>query len=112
MEIAVVGFIGSGKTVRGLREYPTLCKERKGWGTRLSGRLNFLSQEFRGEEVAHGFAAADELGAGAGDQDFGGAGAGVVVGGLGHAVGSGVEEEDEVVWFYGWEGAVAGEEVA
>src|SRR5207302_8128108 len=33
-------------------------------------------------------------------------------GGLGHAVGSGVEEDDEVVGFYGGEGAVAGEEVS
>jgi hypothetical protein len=33
------------------------------------------------------------------------------VGGLGHALGSGVEEEDEVSGFDGPEGAVAGEEV-
>ena len=46
------------------------------------------------------------------DQDFGGTGAGVVVRGLAHAVGSGVEEDDEVAGFDGGEGAVAGEEVA
>ena len=60
----------------------------------------------------HGFSAADEFGGGAFDEDFGGAGAGVVVGGLGHAVGSGVEEEDEVSGFDRREDAVAGEEVS
>ena len=60
----------------------------------------------------HGFAATDEAGGGAVDEDFGGAGAGVVVGGLGHAVGSGVEEDYEVVWFDDGESAVAGEEVS
>jgi len=40
------------------------------------------------------------------------AGAGVVVGGLGHAVGSGVEEDYEVVGFDGGESGVAGEEVS
>ncbi len=72
----------------------------------------WLAEEFGGEEVADGFAATDEFGFGAVDEDFGGAGAGVVVGGEGHAVGSGVEEEDEVAGFDGGEGAVAGEEVS
>ncbi len=79
---------------------------------RLIQAATYRLEEFGGEEVAHGFAAADEFCGGVVDEDFGGAGAGVVVGGLRHAVGSGVEEEDEVVGFYGWEGAVAGEEVA
>ena len=46
------------------------------------------------------------------DQDFDGTGAGVVVGGLGHAVGSGVEEDDEVVGLDGGKGSVSGEEVS
>jgi hypothetical protein len=37
--------------------------------------------EFGGQEVAHGFAAANELGVGAVDEDFGRTGTGVVVGG-------------------------------
>ena len=69
-------------------------------------------EDFRSEEVAHGLAATDELGLGAVDEDFCGAGAGVVVGGEGHAVGSGVEEQDEIAGFYGAEDAVAGEEIA
>jgi len=75
----------------------------KGWGS---------LKQFGGEEVAHGFASADESGVISVYKDFGGAGAGVVVGGLRHAVGSGVEEQDQVVWFDGREDAVAGEEVA
>ena len=69
-------------------------------------------EDFGGEEVVVGFAAADEAGGGAVDEDFGGAGAGVVVRGEAHAVGSGVEDGDEVAGFDGGEGAVAGEEVA
>ena len=38
----VVGFIASGKTLRALREYPTLRKERKGWGTRIVGSAELL----------------------------------------------------------------------
>jgi hypothetical protein len=69
-------------------------------------------QEFGGEEVLYGFPATDEAGGGVVDEDFGGAWAGVVVGGLRHAVGSGVEEDYEVSWFDGGEGTVAGEEVS
>jgi hypothetical protein len=71
-----------------------------------------LGEQFGGQEVAHGFAAPDEVSDGAVYEDFGGAGAGVVVGGLAHAVGAGVEEEDEVSGFDWWEWAVAGEEVS
>ena len=60
----------------------------------------------------YGFAAADEFRGGAFDEDFGGTGAGVVVGGLGHAVGSSVQEDDKVVRFESGECAVAGEEVS
>ncbi len=70
------------------------------------------SGQFGGEEVAGGFAAADEAVGGAGDEDFGGTGAGVVVRGEAHAVGSGVEDGEQVAGFGGGEGAVAGEEVA
>ena len=60
----------------------------------------------------HCFTAADDASRGAVDEDFGWARAGVVVGGLGHAVGSGIEENDEVVGFDCRESAVAGKEVS
>ena len=69
-------------------------------------------EQLGGEKVAHGFAAADEFGFGVVDEDFGGTGAGVVVGGQGHAVGSGVEQRDEVAGYDGGERAVAREEVS
>lgn len=69
-------------------------------------------EKFGGELVAHGFAAPNEFGFGAFDEDFGGAGAGVVVGGEAHAVGSSVEESYEVTGFDCSDSAVAGEEVA
>ena len=78
----------------------------------LSVRREFVGQKFGGEEVADGFAAADEVCGGAVDEDFGWAGSSVVVGGLGHAVGSCVEEEYEIVGFDCREGSVPGEEVA
>jgi hypothetical protein len=84
-------------------------QRRKGWATRF-GLGSW--EEFRGEEVAEGFAAADQLCGLTADEDFGGAGAGVVVRGLGHAVGSGIEQDDEIVGLDWREGAVAGEEVS
>ena len=45
------------------------------------------------------------------DEDFGWAGAGVVVGGKAHTVGSGVEEDDEVAGFDRGDDSVAGEKV-
>lgn len=68
-------------------------------------------QDFGGEEIAHGLAAAGEGDCGAFDEDFGWARAGVVVRGLGHSVGSGVEEDDEVAGLDVGDGSVAGEKV-
>ena len=65
-----------------------------------------------GVEILDGLSAADQLCGAEVDEDFGGAGTGVVVRGLGHAVGSGIEEDDEVVGFDCGESAVAGEEVS
>src|SRR6516165_9413885 len=64
-------------------------------------------EEFGGQEVAHGFAASGEGDFCAFDENFCGAGAGVVVGGETHAVGSGVEESYEVSGFDLGDGAVA-----
>jgi hypothetical protein len=63
------------------------------------------------EEVVDCFATAHQLCGFAVDEDFGGAGAGVVVGGLRHAIGSGVQEDNEISRFDRREGAVSGEEV-
>src|SRR5271155_3858582 len=67
---------------------------------------------FLGEEIAHSFAAANKSGVRTLYEDFCGTGARVVVGGLGHAVSSGVEENDEIVRLDGRKHAVAGEEVS
>ena len=64
------------------------------------------------EQVAHGLTATDQFGRLTFDEDFGWAWTRVVVGGLGHAVGSGVEEDDEVVGLDGGKGSVSGEEVS
>lgn len=74
--------------------------------------LNRRLQNLRGKEVSHRLSATDEGGLVAFDEDLGGAGAGVVVGGLGHAVGSGVEQGDEVAGLDLGDGAVTGEEVS
>ena len=60
-----------------------------------------LGEDLGLEEVFEGLAAADESGFAALDEDLGGAGAGVVVGAEGHAVGAGVEDEDEVARLHG-----------
>jgi hypothetical protein len=54
---------------------------------RQKQQQNYLVEEFGGEKVFDVLAAADELCGFSFDEDLGGAGAGVVVRGLGHAVG-------------------------
>ena len=86
---------------------------------RLAGRslrewrvVRWLEENFLGEEIVEGFAAADEVSLPSVDEELGGAGAGVVVRGLAHAVGAGVEQEEEVAGSEGRKGAIVGEEVA
>ena len=58
---------------------------------------------FAADEVIVGFAAADDLEGVAIDEDFGGAGAVVVVGARGHAVAPSGEDGEEVAAFDGGE---------
>ena len=68
-------------------------------------------KDLRGEEVVKCLPAADEAGVAGLDEDLGGVDAGVVVGGQGHAVGSGVEQDGEVAGAELGGCAVPGEEV-
>src|SRR5580692_1956444 len=71
-----------------------------------------LRKKFRGEEVSHGFAAADEARGETVDENFSGARTRGVVGGLAHAVGSGVKEENQFAEFDGRKDAVACEKIS
>jgi len=76
------------------------------------GEFTVSSSDIRGEQVLCGFAAADEASAFAFDQHLGGAWAGVVVRGERLAVGSGIEDGDEVAGLDGGKLAVVREEVS
>src|ERR1700679_551413 len=69
-------------------------------------------KDLRGEEVVKCLPAADEAGVAGFYEDLGGVDTGVVVGGQGHAVGSGVEQHGEVSGAELGGGPVPGEEVS
>jgi hypothetical protein len=81
---------------------------RRGRGPGCAGTL----EQLWGEDAVKCLPLADEAGLAVVDQYLGGVDAGVVVGGEGHAVGAGVEEDGEVSGAELGEGSVTGEEVA
>src|SRR5215472_4179914 len=71
-----------------------------------------LAEEVVAEEIARRFAATDEAEAFASDKDFGRARPSIVVGRLGHAVGAGDPDGEDIAGGDGSEGPVAEERVA
>src|SRR5690606_15790424 len=84
---------------------PALLATRRSW-------LEPVGDAVEGEEVRYGFAGADDVPAGAVDEDFGDQWAGIVGGGHDGAIGAGAHDGEQVAFLDTGNGAAAGEIVA